>query len=105
MLSDKNSIRGFKMKDQDKTKNIITQKYLTLTDVPFNVACEFRRDVKERYGDVYWVKLMDLMRKAEAYDMFVCLGLVPQQEPEVQQKEEESSGIKTFTGEIKNGNR
>lgn len=80
---------------------------MTFVDVPLNIAKVFRSDVRTKYGNIYWVKLMDLMRKAEAYDHMIATGEVlyePVQEEEPEKKkEDEEEGVMAFGGLIKNG--
>ena len=76
---------------------------LSMVDVPLHIMKKFKSDVSDRYGNIYWVKLMDLMRKAEAYDMMLASmdsGMEYQDDyPKPEAKED--NGIKTFTGTIK----
>jgi hypothetical protein len=83
---------------------------LTMVDVPIHIFSYFTGDVKEKYGNIYWVKLMDLMRKAEAYDFAMGTGYVPnvyendeeEKKPKDKygeiKKEEDDKGIYTFAG-------
>lgn len=71
---------------------------LKFNDCPLSLVKAFREDIKTKYGNIYWVKLMDLMRKAEAYDL-IRDGLMPQEVP--QQEEEKDEGITTFGGKVK----
>ena len=85
------------MKDQDKTKKPKAFcKQFAMVDVPLHIVKEFCGDVKVKYGDIYWVKLMDLMRKAEAYDMLVGETV----EEELVTPDEERT-VNTLTGPIK----
>lgn len=62
-----------------------------INDAPIWLIEEFTRLAKSRYCDKYWVCLLDLMRKAEAWDVFVEQGTVPHQEPQsevVEQKDD-----------------
>ena len=58
---------------------------------------------KKYYNDQRWALLIDWYRKAEAYDMFVTLGLVPDTEDQPEQEEhideDKREPIKTFTKE------
>lgn len=72
---------------------------LTFVDVPIHLANAFCSDVKDNYGNIYWVKLMDLMRKAEAYDAFIALADSPSQPIIPESKDEEKPHDKY--GEIK----
>ena len=99
------------MKNKKSTEGLkIT---LSFVDVPINIAKTFREDIRGKYGNIYWVKLMDLMRKAEAYDYLISQqGYVedmdiPEENIEKDkygkpvQKDEEENVIRTFTKEIK----
>lgn len=84
-------------------EKVKSRKQLSLIDVPKLVAEDFLCDVKEEYGNVRWVKLKDLMRKAEAYDMFVQFGIVPQSPPPSssmsEEEESKDDAIQTLTKE------
>lgn len=74
----------------------------TINDVPLNLFKRFISDI-QLYNDIYWVKLMDLMRKAEAYDAMV--GNTEYSEPEENEvsKPEEKEGkdfVQTMGGEM-----
>lgn len=82
---------------------------LTMNDVPVHIVNSFRSDVKKKYGDIYWVKLMDLMRKAEFLDFLMAQGSVPQMDfiEEVPkdkfgkpEDKDEDKGIYTFEGRV-----
>jgi hypothetical protein len=96
-------IKGENMTDEDKTKNGKNINHakldrLSMTDVPLGVAKDFFSDIKSRYGNIYWVKLMDLMRKAQAYDLLIQ-GL--EQGVPVMEQQDEDEGVKTFGGSRK----
>jgi len=71
-----------------------------MTDTPINIIKEFTVDVKEQYGNIYWVKLKDLMRKAEAYDYIISLN-DSVYEPVNEQEEEKPEEIKLMGGRRK----
>lgn len=106
------------MDENKRTKvwngNIIKNDF-TLVDVPISVAREFKRDIATRYGNIYWVKLLDLMRKAEAYEYIIAgcdtpdIGYqLPPQDKEQDKlavehagSEDDAKVIKTFSKTIK----
>ena len=68
-------------------------------DCPIWLYRQFDSDVKEKYQNKYWIKLMDVMRKAECYDAFIKGGIITPQQPIQQEKEEvqeEEQQIKTI---------
>jgi len=102
-------IRGDKLSEN---KNLIIVS-LTMSSVPIRVYKRFTSDIKQ-YNGIYWVKLLDLMRKAEAYDLLVGMsnGEVmveeavengSEKEPEKgeEKNEEKVETVKTFGGEVK----
>lgn len=82
---------------------------LGINDMPIWLLKKFKHDIKREYNDQHWVKLMDLMRKAEAYDAFVLNGFVQEQYEEenvedhlpVVEDKEETPTISTFGKKIK----
>lgn len=71
-----------------------------ISKMPIPVFEAFMSDIEENYNGIYWTKLQDLMRKAEGYDTFVQLGMLPGKE-EPQEEKDEGKVVKTFTGEEK----
>lgn len=71
-----------------------------INDCPVWLYRWFTQDVKSHYNDVYWTKLLDVMRKAEAYDQLSMLGLVPQQQEEKKENEDVKEEVTTFTGKV-----
>lgn len=71
---------------------------LSMNDVPMWLYEKFISDVSEKYDGVYWIKLMHIVQKAEAYDMMV-LGASENAKVEEPQKEnDESEGVLTLRG-------
>lgn len=72
---------------------------LVMNDTPLSVVKAFKHDI-HLYNDMYWVKLQDLMRKAEAYDYIMSMGqsMSCLEEPVQQQEKEDENTIKTFGG-------
>ena len=74
-------------------------------DCPIWIYRWFDSDVKELYQNKYWIKLLDLLRKAEAYEMLVQGQVFEQpveegsQEKEIE-KEDDESGVMTMRGRI-----
>ena len=85
------------VKPQRKPKAYCKQ--FVMVDTPLHVVKQFCSDIKEKYGDIYWVKLMDLMTKAEAYD--ALMEEVKEDEEPVSQ-EIKKEKVMTFTGEVSN---
>ena len=71
-----------------KTKNKIG---FGVNDCPLWLYKEFIDNVESKYNNVYWTKLMDIMCKAEAYDMFMEVGQV-QQDQSIMVEEEDDYG-------------
>ena len=63
---------------------------LVMNDVPIDLLKEFTSDVKVKYGNIRWVKLMNIMEKAKAYDNMMVL--VGEDEPIQQQEEVKEQG-------------
>jgi hypothetical protein len=73
----------------------------SISDCPLWLYRTFVDNVKTEYNDIYWVKLMDLMRKAEAYDVIMS-GSVPVQDVPVKSDVvEEEKFVQTMGGKIK----
>jgi hypothetical protein len=53
----------------------------SINDCPLWLIKEFKNDIKTRYNNVYWTKLLDIMRKAQAYD-YLMAGEFPEYENE-----------------------
>jgi len=70
----------------------------TMVDVPVHLVNAFCSDIKTNYGNIYWVKLMDLMRKAEAYDAMVQGTTVQTREEPIDISEDKSEEVKTMGG-------
>lgn len=70
-----------------------------ISNMPIPVFESFMSDVKENYNGVYWAKLQDLMRKAEAYETIVQLGGIPHEVPQQEDEKDESGEVVTFTGQ------
>ena len=83
------------MAEDRSRKNKITTSF-SIKDIPLRVYKRFIEDIDD-YNDCYWAKLMDLIRKADGYDMIVASMYSGQ--PVVQEKQEE--GIRTMGGLIK----
>lgn len=85
--------------DQDKTKKAKAYcKQFTMVDVPIHIVKDFVSDVEVIYGNIYWVKLQDLMRKAEAYDVMM-MEMGKSLEEDVKEEVQEPE-IKTFSGDV-----
>jgi hypothetical protein len=67
-----------------------------ISSMPVPVFEAFMININECYNGVYWAKLNDLLRKAEAYDAFVQLGMLPSQKEGVVEKEENHEEHVTF---------
>lgn len=67
-----------------------------INDMPIHLFHAFKEMARERYNDVHWVALQDLMRKAEAYD-YLLQGYLPEQE-QTEEKEDDEEGVDTFGG-------
>lgn len=84
-------------------KNNVIKLNLTMNDVPIFLFKKFVSDIK-KYNDIYWVKLLDLVRKAECYDYIVTQGYVPdmieKDELDEIDKEENKEYISTMGGNI-----
>lgn len=73
----------------------------SISDCPLWLYRAFVENVKTEYNDIYWVKLMDLMRKAEAYDAIMS-GVVPGQDvPAPVEHVDEEKFVQTMGGKIK----
>ena len=68
-------------KTENKNVKNIVKLTLTMNDVPLALYKEFVSDIY-RYNDMYWVKLQDVMRKAEAYDLLMSTEAIPDYEQE-----------------------
>lgn len=89
----------------DKCKKDKVLPGFAISRMPIPVFESFMSDVHECYAGVYWAKLNDLMRKAEAYDMFVQLGMIPAQKEELDikdEKEDTKESVMTFKGKQTN---
>ena len=53
-----------------------------VSGMPLSLFKSFTADMNE-YKGLYWVKIGDLMRKAEAYDTFVAMGFIERQQEEI----------------------
>lgn len=77
---------------------------LTISDMPLWLFKKFITDIKYEYNDQYWVKLMDLMRKAEAYDSMMSGYDIPQEQPQQvipeEKEEKDDEGVMTFAGKV-----
>jgi len=71
---------------------------LKMVDTPVSIVKNFCSDVHSKYGNIYWVKLMDLMRKAEAYDYLMSDANEAYQAPPVEEPTQDQDGVHTFTG-------
>ena len=81
-------------------------KEFTLVDVPIRTIKRFVSDVKERYGNIYWVKLNALMIKAEAYDALMAeLQYAKEQDDEEAEIKPEGQEVMTFTGKVSNNKK
>lgn len=70
----------------------------SINDCPLSVWKDFTKDLIE-YNDVYWSKLKDLIRKAEAYDTMVRLGLATDiDRVDEQTKDDKDECVVTFGG-------
>jgi hypothetical protein len=74
----------------------------TINDMPLWLMKEFKSDIKTKYNDVYWTKLLDVMRKAQAYD-YLMAGEFPDynekedvEEP-IEQPKQEDKGEEVIT--------
>lgn len=74
-----------------------------VNNCPLWLFKKFSEDAKARYNDVYWVRLLDLERKAEAYDLFVQAGIIvmPEQEQQKSVEKDDTEGVLTFSGRVK----
>lgn len=83
-----------------KHKNTINMK---IHDCPMTIYTEFIKDVHE-YNNMYWVKLKDVMRKAEFYDNIVSMNgsnIVHEPKPEQEENEQELETDSLTIGDIK----
>ena len=79
------------MEKQPRGDDPIIKVGFTINDMPLWLLLEFKNDIKKKYNDVYWTKLMDIMRKAQAYDYLMAGEFPehieneaePEQEPEL----------------------
>lgn len=62
--------------DKEK-KKIYSGVGFSISDVPLGLMKWWMEDIKTSYNDCYWAKLMDLRRKAEAYDAIMSLSGQP----------------------------
>lgn len=88
----------------NKAKGLNDKIGFAINDVPLWLYKQFTSDVKQKYNDIYWVKLMDLMRKAEAYDsMLASQGYMeePMQEVENVEKETKEQKPLVMDGSVK----
>ena len=79
---------------------VFASRNLSMNDVPLWIYEKFVSDVGDKYDGVYWIKLMHLLQKAEAYDLIV-LGASENAKPEpVEKKEdvEKEEGVLTLRG-------
>lgn len=84
-----------------RRKNSQLRRNLTIVDVPMALAERFCYGIREEYGDVYWVKLQDLMRKAEAYDALLTFGCpAGSQQEEIQHDTPQETIPLTMDGSI-----
>jgi len=73
-------------KPWEKRKETGASVDFSIQDCPMWIYKEFTSDIN-KYNDTYWVKLMDLQRKAKAYD-YLMAG-IPEEEPMPELPEEE----------------
>jgi len=78
----KEEIEGVKRRKAGKLKLDFT-----MVDVPIHLVDSFCVDIRQNYGNIYWAKLMDLMRKAEAYDAMVMQHELMTKEPDENEEE------------------
>lgn len=69
-----------------------------ISNIPIPVFEMFMSDIQECYNGVYWAKIHDLMRKAEAYDYIVSMGFLCDKES-VKDDDVGSGEVVTFTGQ------
>ena len=68
------------MLEKSKPKNNVRFGF-GINDCPLWLIKEFKSDIETRYNNVYWTKLLDIMRKAQAYD-YLMAGEFPEYENE-----------------------
>ena len=61
-------------KQKDRKKNLKVG--VNISDVPLHLVKDFSRLARTKYNDMYWVTLLDLYRKAEAYDVLLQSGMI-----------------------------
>jgi len=81
---------------EDKEKRITVG--LHMNETPMNVYKKFIKDI-DRYNNTYWIKLMDLMTKAEAFDKLLEIKISEDVSKETE-KEEEKKPRKTLGGAV-----
>ena len=101
-----NTLKLFKMDNQPKDNVKVG---FTINDVPLWLLLEFKSDTKQRYNDVYWTKLLDIMRKAQAYD-YLMAGEFPEHiekepEPIKEEPEQEYDEVLTMGGRYRTKKR
>ena len=89
--------------------NIKNKTTLTIYDCPRELFEWFKSDIKENYGNEYWVKLLDLRRKSEFLDFLINSGIVTNQ-PQIDvsenvdekedKNEKDDKGIYTLGGRL-----
>lgn len=94
------------LKDVKEGKRGKIKVTLTMNDVPLPLVEEFCSDVMNRYNDSYWVKLQDLMRKAQAYDYIVNVQNsvymdVPEQDVDLEQDKDDFGEVRTMGDVVK----
>ena len=77
----------------------------SVSDCPLWLYKKFVANIKSEYHDIYWVKLMDIMRKADAYDKLMMIQedmnyVQEDRIPVDEDKGEKEEYIETFGGRI-----
>ena len=61
------------LKETKESKNGKVTRSLVMKDVPVILIEKFCYNIGTEYNDIYWVKLQDLVRKAEMYDYLISM--------------------------------
>jgi len=83
------------MDQSSKTRKRKDTLGMGINDCPLWLVKKFTQDAEKRFNDVYWVKLHDLMMKAEAYERLI--GEVPGMEQYEQDEDEEDDPAQPLT--------
>lgn len=89
-----------KQKKPNKTQKNAVSIDFSINGCPLWLYKSFTSDIS-RYNDCYWVKLMDITRKAEMYDYMVRsneLIIYPEDEPLLKEDDKDRYGVQTIGG-------